>query len=737
MAKVKFSDPDDPDKEDKITKAIKDGFIDAVKELRKSNTFSKTSNTKKAPSTPAQEEIEKINLEKARLGLKTQQDLAKRQALYHDIQMKRLKREQRSIYKEAYKDLPGYETFKGIKSDITGSQSGAIGSTLLSAMTGGALNPVIIKALGIDKVAKGLTKSAFKGAGNLLGKAWTNRQVNKSKDIESIADKSKGSGKQESAFAKDNEKNTKAISDNVKEIKDMVKAKQGPTEVKEEEKEEGFFSKLIGAINGPLGLAAGGIMAAAVPMLVEKVFPMARDWLDKQVQDFLTSKTGMSEGSAKGVTKLINDTLPGALLGFGMHGWKGALIGGTLGLAVHTIQDQVNEWKAAWNGEYKEPNNIGGIPTSLFSTTLAGALIGWKTGGITGALLGAVMGLAGGAVMEYGKALLAKWKGKEAADSLGGAVKAEGTDNPKDFYQNVMFEKENIPTTQITQSSIQMTPIPKEDSNGGGYGTFQSTRQGTDDVMIHNRPAKSLKSLSLAGSIDGGNSIPYIAEQNTDSLKKLDKQLRDWGYEVIYTSAMGGHKAGTGHWKGNKVDLQLKQNGRPAHLTNEQLQALKKAGYWGSGTGALGWEPVSGQVGGGHYDLYVANGAKSIDSIPSSNTMFANNNSSMSTGISYSAKSDTMPTTEENNYTQLASIDSGIQQSIEVSKEKDTRMDFASLGNSGSGVMPLTSSSNVPMSGGGNSGFSISGGDSQTSSMQESQVYAWGDVAKTAILHTL
>lgn len=158
------------------------------------------------------------------------------------------------------------------------------------------------------------------------------------------------------------------------------------------------------------------------------------------------------------------------------------------------------------------------------------------------------------------------------------------------------------------------------DKEGNGYGSYNSSLLNYSGNTYKQRLVSNanrlginpilLEDMSLKGSINnpwtaGGNSIPAINEKNRDNLTELDNKLSEWGYDVVYTSAMGGHILNSGHGRGNKVDLQLKKNGQPTHLTNSELYALRDAGYWGTGTGALGWEPVSGQVGGGHYDLFV------------------------------------------------------------------------------------------------------------------------------------
>lgn len=115
----------------------------------------------------------------------------------------------------------------------------------------------------------------------------------------------------------------------------------------------------------------------------------------------------------------------------------------------------------------------------------------------------------------------------------------------------------------------------------------------------------ALADIVGSNRIWSGNSKPYIASKNAGALQSLQNQLSDWGFETTYTSAMGGHTRG-GHVKGNKVDIQLTKGGKTAYLSQAQLEILRKQGYWGGTTGALGWEPVKGQVGGGHYDFNLA-----------------------------------------------------------------------------------------------------------------------------------
>lgn len=146
----------------------------------------------------------------------------------------------------------------------------------------------------------------------------------------------------------------------------------------------------------------------------------------------------------------------------------------------------------------------------------------------------------------------------------------------------------------------------------------------------HGVDAVAMKNMGLRGSIWSENSIPYIAAANAGNLKALDNYVSGKGHSLIYTSAMGGHKVGSGHYKGNKIDFQT----RGSVLTPAEYEQLFKLGYFGGNTGALGYEHKNskgqtvgatpseykklyeqGQVfmggkNGNHYDFNIANGTQ-------------------------------------------------------------------------------------------------------------------------------
>lgn len=162
----------------------------------------------------------------------------------------------------------------------------------------------------------------------------------------------------------------------------------------------------------------------------------------------------------------------------------------------------------------------------------------------------------------------------------------------------------------LSTDSIVAMQLQKDKGYAANYGAPVAEHLSTHRVNGVN--AVAMKDLNLYGTIDGGNSKPYLAPESVEATKYLDNWLYQKGYGAVYTSAMGGHDIESGHGRGRKLDVQLFRNGKPAHLTADELNELQQLGYFGAGTGALGWEAHSDQVGGGHYDLLTARGGSAM-----------------------------------------------------------------------------------------------------------------------------
>lgn len=510
---------------------------------------------------------------------------------------------------------------------------------------------------------------------------------------------------------------------------------------------------LSGALLGSAFGWKGSLLGAALGFGADTLFNTINDW-----KNILTGEGEVKNDLGDYFSGALTGAVSAMAIGKGTFNKKRVLMGAAIGVAIPWITQQVNDWKAilTGNGNKVSTENLG-------SDILAGAISG-ATAGMAGGPIGMAIGATVGAALPALKAAVANWSevvkwlksglasikqlakdmiahpidmfkklfniGENNEDAIKkGYEIGKANEKSKEAKNHVSLEMINT-TSPITEKAHQQTfdtrTENKEDSQGGGYGTLGTISKNS---VLHGTKVTGLKSMGLKGSAVSSNSIPYIASQNEQSLKTLDQTLSDWGYEIIYTSAMGGHRAYTGHWKGNKVDLQLKKNGRPARLSSQQLNMLGQAGYWGRGTGALGWEPVLGQVGGGHYDLFIGEGSSGTALASAANVKLTTND---------------MPTSQETQVFAMNGMAETTQASAEsMANSNGSILDM--LGNmndnisnnasSATGGAPIQSL-DIPMPQSQNLALSM-GSTQGRAGNQTSNVYAFGDVAKTPILYTL
>lgn len=137
--------------------------------------------------------------------------------------------------------------------------------------------------------------------------------------------------------------------------------------------------------------------------------------------------------------------------------------------------------------------------------------------------------------------------------------------------------------SSTTQPSPQQAPTTDNFAKNYKYKTFYGGTQKAFDAV-------DMRSMGLKGGIWNGNSVPFISKNNVDSVRYLDDYLSNNGIKFLYTSAMGGqHKSsnsGLGHGDGSKGDLQTQSR----VLTPTEYKHLFDMGYFGNGTGAVGYE---------------------------------------------------------------------------------------------------------------------------------------------------
>lgn len=184
---------------------------------------------------------------------------------------------------------------------------------------------------------------------------------------------------------------------------------------------------------------------------------------------------------------------------------------------------------------------------------------------------------------------------KEGEISVIGYSKKQWKEKYGEVVGNQLFnaEKEKREKALETLKSMQegkvVGAIPGENGEPqSNHGYKVHTINKVDNVV-------DLEELGLYGKVQGahqkwGNSLPYVPERYISDLKALDKKLYGWGVGAEYSSNMGGHAADSGHGQGRKVDVVTKKV-----LTPAQYKQLYNEGWFGHGSGALGYEHTKGQ----------------------------------------------------------------------------------------------------------------------------------------------
>lgn len=293
--------------------------------------------------------LSKLQLRRAQLGL------AKDEKSYSDYSVK-------------------YNSTHGIGSSIGVSQNSRDNATAiaLSAVTAGALNPVIVKDVLLPPL-KMMTR-AVTGVTKALISGFSGRRI---------------SGKSSSAV-ESYEKNRlhKKLDDIISAIKNKPKQTY-----KEQQKKEGFFSKLLGALAGLAGTVGrllinalkGALGAYLAIKLGEKIGP----WLKKGLSNVI------GENAAEVLVNTMQAYIPSMAAGYMIAGWRGAVAG----LAFHLLGEAIGVIKTKVNGPTLMDvgtNEVNKLlkPFGLKLTTeqFKGVVGGFALAGPKGALLGFALG---------------------------------------------------------------------------------------------------------------------------------------------------------------------------------------------------------------------------------------------------------------------------------------------------------------------------------------------------------
>ena len=373
----------------------------------------------------------------------------------------------------------------------------------------------------------------------------------------------------------------------------------------------GIGSLFSGAMNALSGLM--GALAPLAPLLlglaggvaIMAVGTKIKQGIDKKI-DENPNLTQEEKDKRHATNHIVGDTLTGVgagaaigagigsvvpVIGTAVGAIGGAVIGGLVGLGKGLFDSFINGWigkdkkkdqnkqqefaqlndtlNEKFESLYEAINNIDGNVQQILQAITTGAGAFSMFGGPNGGGLSGLVKALGEKIKNS-----SWWQEHVGAGGEKGGGGGSNSGAYKQYADN------------STKTMWDKRARPKANS---GYEDMRTLKE----------------KYGLKGTIAKDNSVPWLKKENVGAMLQLDSMLNQWGYDVVYTSNMGGSHAGgsKSHASGNKVDLQLFKNGKPVHLSANELNQLKAKGYWGGATGALGWEPHANQTGGGHYDL--------------------------------------------------------------------------------------------------------------------------------------
>jgi len=361
-------------------KLVKDTF-QTINKIKATGT-KEILNDLKVQEQKIKNEMKQLDLEKKKedkidreLRKKQNAELFKKRLERYNEEIKSIQEEREKLKKEKSKNRYKENTLYKVGSNIKGQPSSVVSSIGLSVATGGLINPVIAKTLGLDKIVTASVKLAGRTIGNVSSKiydatvgsifknimdpfknkkSYVRKNIDKGSDVVKNAFGGSWFGafnKKEGAIAKNEEENNPIVKEQKKtnNILELLKKHVLGKEEKEKKKEGGsILGKLLQAIGG-FGTILKGAAIAAIPYVIKTFFPKIAKWLDDKFKAYLTGTIGLSEGGAEVVSQLVKDALPGALFGFKVKGIRGAIIGGLLSLAainLYRLSEKIGEWTA-------------------------------------------------------------------------------------------------------------------------------------------------------------------------------------------------------------------------------------------------------------------------------------------------------------------------------------------------------------------------------------------------------
>ena len=329
---------------------------------------------------------------------------------------------------------------KDVKSGMAGMEN-----HLLTMLSGGILNPLVIEAFGLRKTFNSAVTGTLSFAKDKLfgsddsdandKSASTNKASEKTEKIPGVVKDSNSGDSEDSKYTlasnaivnaerspednrnkqgaeKDNAKKTSSAVDNserdgllsgIRNIFSEFFSKKGEDKEKEKTKEKsnGLMDLLL---VGGTALLAGGLLKG-LGIDVGKIGEYIYGIIEKGGSKVLQWIFDVDESKADAMSKLITPAVT-----FGMIGRKAGntMLGIGIGLCWGAFQVMKDEWSktidATKAGEAAEPTEFQLGPIKISATKAAGliggAVLGYKFGGPLGLLIGAVLGLAGATVAD-------------------------------------------------------------------------------------------------------------------------------------------------------------------------------------------------------------------------------------------------------------------------------------------------------------------------------------------------
>lgn len=514
-------------------------------------------------------------------------------------------------------------------SNIASQQSGVVSSIALSTITGGIIDPVLIKNLGLDKPFKALWNMFGRGIGNLFssGKISKEQGIYK-KELEKLNKRMDLLTKKDQFD--DGQSVVKRASNPITKLAESFKnftnefKKSDTQKVEKEQKKSGNI--LMKSILG---------LAFAITALKTNLSNVAGKGIENLLKFF-----GANDNLASTGGNIIEKAMPGIMLGL-PFGARAALIGGVISYGIQSINEFWQEFKA---NPTEKINNIGdSIKNSGWTeNALKGAIGAYGLAATLGfnnsiCLKAAAMGAMG---MTAVKAVLyasdkvesyitddSKWENTPLAGNSNygpwqragiATLRAFATPGQmmEDAFSYVLNTRDHLSKNQQQTYTPITNQLPEKWTYDDRvkYGLITDTSNFRSDIpstKINGVDAIAMSSLGLRGIISKQNTNPYIARENAGRLIALDQYFANKGIDIEYTSAMGGNHVGgkKSHAMGNKIDF-VRKDRKP--FSKEDLRWLEMNGYIHGNTGAVGWHDAGS---GYHVDASIG-GYNNVTTIP-------------------------------------------------------------------------------------------------------------------------